>query len=136
MSLADRAGRSRSAFARQFPELAEAIAAQSAQASLVLDGDIPVDIVVGDRRIYGGDARQRSRGQIDEFMVKPLRLIMESPSAAGLVSEICIGLMHAMERTLAEAGKLADATAKLAEQTLAPLTERVNLAVERFGKAI
>jgi hypothetical protein len=104
MRLADRAERSRLAFAGRFPQLADAIAAKSAQASLVLDGDVPVDILVGDRRIYGGDARQRSRGQIDEFMAKPLRLIMESPNAAGLVSEICIGLMLAMERTLAEAG--------------------------------
>ncbi len=104
MSLADRARRSRSAFARRFPQLADAIAAQSAQASLILDGDLPADILFGDRRIYGGDARQRSRAQVDEFMAKPLRLIMESPNAAGLVSEVCIGLVRAMERTLAEAG--------------------------------
>lgn len=104
MSLADRARRSRSAFAQRFPQLADAIAAQSAQASLILDGDLPADILFGDRRIYGGDARQRSRAQVDEFMAKPLRLIMESPNAAGLVSEVCIGLVRAMQRTLAEAG--------------------------------
>lgn len=104
MTLADRAARSRAAFARRFPELAEAVAAQPAHASVVFDGEVPVDILTGDRRIYGGDARPRSAAQVDDFMAKPLRLIMESPKAAGLVSEICINLMHAMERTLGEAG--------------------------------
>ena len=40
----------------------------------------------------------------------------------------------AAERTMTETGKLADASAKLAEQAFAPLTERFNVAVERFGK--
>ncbi len=40
----------------------------------------------------------------------------------------------AAERTMTETGKLADASAKLAEQAFAPITERFNLAVERFGK--
>ncbi|HUZ64060.1 MAG TPA: phasin family protein [Acetobacteraceae bacterium] len=39
-----------------------------------------------------------------------------------------------MEKTLAETGKLTDASMKLAEQAAAPLTARVNLAVETFGK--
>jgi phasin family protein len=40
----------------------------------------------------------------------------------------------AMEKTLAESGKLTDASLKLTEQTLAPLTARVSLAVEKFAK--
>lgn len=40
----------------------------------------------------------------------------------------------AMEKTLAESGKLTDASFKLTEQTLAPLTARVSLAVEKFAK--
>ena len=39
-----------------------------------------------------------------------------------------------MEKTLAESGKLTDASMKLTEQALAPLTARVSLAVEKFGK--
>ena len=39
-----------------------------------------------------------------------------------------------MEKTLAESGKLTDASLKLTEQTLAPLTARVSLAVEKFAK--
>jgi phasin family protein len=39
------------------------------------------------------------------------------------------------EKSLAESGKLTDASLKLTEQALAPLTARVTLAVEKFAKA-
>jgi len=39
-----------------------------------------------------------------------------------------------LEKTLAESGKLTDASLKLTEQTLAPLTARMSLAVEKFAK--
>jgi phasin family protein len=41
----------------------------------------------------------------------------------------------AMEKTMAESGKLSDASMKLAEQAMAPIAERVTMAVETFGKA-
>jgi phasin family protein len=40
-----------------------------------------------------------------------------------------------MEKTLAESGKLTDASMKLTEQTLAPITARVSMAVEKFAKS-
>lgn len=40
-----------------------------------------------------------------------------------------------MEKTLAESGKLTDASFKLTEQALAPITARVTLAVEKFAKS-
>ena len=40
----------------------------------------------------------------------------------------------AMEKTVAELGRLTDASVKLTEQTLAPITARVSLAVEKFAK--
>jgi phasin family protein len=40
----------------------------------------------------------------------------------------------AIEKTLAESGKLSDASLKLTGQTLAPITARVTLAVEKFAK--
>ena len=40
-----------------------------------------------------------------------------------------------MEKTVAESGKLTDASMKLTEQTLAPLTARVSLAMEKFAKS-
>ncbi len=39
------------------------------------------------------------------------------------------------EKTLAESGRLTDASIRLTEQTLAPLTARVSLAVEKFAKS-
>jgi len=39
------------------------------------------------------------------------------------------------EKTLAESGRLTDASFRLTEQTLAPLTARVSLAVEKFAKS-
>jgi phasin family protein len=39
-----------------------------------------------------------------------------------------------MEKTLAESGKLTDASFKLTEQAIAPITARVTLAVEKFAK--
>ena len=47
------------------------------------------------------------------------------------------GLARAtMEKAVAESGKLTDASMKLTEQTLAPLTARVNLAMEKFAKTV
>ncbi len=40
-----------------------------------------------------------------------------------------------MEAAMTESGKLTDASMKLAEQTFAPITARVTLAVEKFGRA-
>lgn len=40
-----------------------------------------------------------------------------------------------LEKTMAESGKLTDASIKLTEQALAPITARVTLAVEKFAKA-
>jgi phasin family protein len=40
-----------------------------------------------------------------------------------------------LEKTLAESGRLTDASVKLTEQTLAPITARMSLAVEKFAKS-
>jgi phasin family protein len=40
------------------------------------------------------------------------------------------------EKTLAESGRITDASMKLAEQTIAPLTARVTLAVEKFARTV
>lgn len=41
----------------------------------------------------------------------------------------------AFEKTVADSGRLTDATMKLAEQAIAPLTARMTLAVETFAKS-
>ncbi len=51
------------------------------------------------------------------------------------VFELQAGLARAtMEKTLAESGRLTDASLKLTEQTMAPITARVTLADEKFAK--
>ncbi|HEX2939814.1 MAG TPA: phasin family protein [Rhodopila sp.] len=40
-----------------------------------------------------------------------------------------------LEKTIAESGKLTDASLRLTEQALAPLTARVTVAVEKLAKA-
>ena len=42
----------------------------------------------------------------------------------------------AIEKTLAESGKLTDASVKLTEQVMAPITARVTMAVEKFAKPV
>jgi phasin family protein len=41
-----------------------------------------------------------------------------------------------MEKAVAESGKLTDASLKLAEQTFAPITARMSVAVETFGRTV
>jgi phasin family protein len=41
-----------------------------------------------------------------------------------------------VEKAVAETGKLTDASMKLAEQTFAPITARISIAAERFGRAV
>ena len=51
--------------------------------------------------------------------------------------ELQAGLARStMEKTMAESGRLTDASLKLTEQAMAPITARVTLAVEKFGKAV
>jgi phasin family protein len=40
-----------------------------------------------------------------------------------------------LEKTVSESGKLTDASMKLTEQAMAPLTARFSLAMEKFAKA-
>ena len=43
---------------------------------------------------------------------------------------------NAVEKAMTDTGRIADASMKLAEQTIAPLSARVTLAVEKFGKPV
>jgi flagellin glycosyltransferase Maf-like protein/6-hydroxymethylpterin diphosphokinase MptE-like protein len=104
MSPADRAVRSRAAFAERFPEIAASIDLTPPQSTVIRAGEEPDDIVIGDRHVYGGDARGRTAEQVATFMKKPLRLIMETPRSAGLVSEICIGLQWTLEDVIERSG--------------------------------
>ena len=98
------AERSRAAFVDRFPEVMKSLQAMAPIGAVVSEHDDAVDIMVGEKRIYGGDARRFAEEQVSAFMKKPLRLFMEEPGAAGLVSKICIRMVTAIRKEIAAAG--------------------------------
>lgn len=75
-----------------------------------------------------------AQASIDESMsaFKALTGVKSLKDAFELQSSLA---RSAMEKSLAESGKLTDASFKLTEQALAPITARVTVAVEKFAKA-
>jgi phasin family protein len=74
-----------------------------------------------------------AKASMDESMsaFKALSSVKSLKDALELQSSFA---RSAMEKSLAESGKLTDASFKLTEQALAPITARVTVAVEKFGK--
>ena len=74
-----------------------------------------------------------AQAQLDETMatVKALSSVKSLKEAMDMQSTLA---KTAMEKMLAETGKLTDASMKLAEQAMAPITARVTLATEKFGR--
>jgi hypothetical protein len=96
---------SRAAFATRFPGgAAELDAIEAPATSVVMEDGVAVDVVVADAQLYGGDAVGFAEEQVTAFMKKPLRLFMENPGSAGLVSEICVRLLNALKDELTERG--------------------------------
>ena len=105
MSDASRVERSRASFAKQFPELmARLERAGSKRSSAVIEGGVAVDLVVDERRVYGGDAQQFTRQQVAAFIEKPLRIVVQRPSSAGLVSEISLRFVKETTRWIEAEG--------------------------------
>jgi hypothetical protein len=101
----DFAERSRAAFAARFPGgAAELDAIVAPDTSAVIEDGVAVDVVVADAQLYGGNAVGFAAEQVSAFMKKPLRLFMENPGSAGLVSEICVRLLNALKDELTERG--------------------------------
>ena len=75
-----------------------------------------------------------AQAQLDETLatVKALAGVKSLKEAVDLQTTLA---RASAEKVATEASKLTDASLKLAEQTLAPLTARVNLAVEKFSHA-
>jgi phasin family protein len=75
-----------------------------------------------------------AQAQIDETVatVKALSSVKSLKEAIDLQTALT---KTAFEKAVAEGGKITDASVKLAEQALAPLTARVTLAAEKFGRA-
>jgi phasin family protein len=76
-----------------------------------------------------------AQAQLDETMatVKALSSVKSLKEAMEIQSTLA---KTAMEKMLAETGKLTDASMKLAEQAMAPITARVTLATEKFGRTV
>jgi phasin family protein len=76
-----------------------------------------------------------AQAQMDETMatVKALSTVKSVKEAVELQTALA---KTAMEKLMAETGKLTDASMKLAEQAFAPITERVTLATEKFGRPV
>ncbi|MGH7124223.1 MAG: motility associated factor glycosyltransferase family protein, partial [Stellaceae bacterium] len=99
------AERSRAAFVGSFPELAaELETIHESHMSVVIEDGAAVDIVAGETRLYGGNARGFAEAQVAAFVKKPLRLFMENPGAVGLISEICVRMMTSVKTELSERG--------------------------------
>jgi phasin family protein len=81
----------------------------------------------------GKQVAATAQGSMEETMatVKALATVKSLKDAIDLQTGFA---RTTIEKTLAESGKLTDASIKLTEQTLAPITARVSMAVEKFAK--
>lgn len=76
-----------------------------------------------------------AQAQVDQTMatLKALAAVKSLKEAIELQSSLA---RASVEKAVAETGKLTDASLKLAEQTWAPITARVSLVAERFGRTV
>jgi hypothetical protein len=87
------AGPSRDAFAALLPSYATAAVSEEVRSSLVCRDGVAVDISLGGRPFYSGDAREIATRQVKEFLEQPLRLVMGSFNDAGLLTPLCAKLV-------------------------------------------
>jgi phasin family protein len=83
---------------------------------------------------FGKTFAATAQAQLDHTMNtwKALTGVKSLKEAIDLQADLA---RNSVETVVAETGKLTDASMKLAEQALAPITARVTLAVEKFGRA-
>ena len=76
-----------------------------------------------------------AQASMDETManVKALSTVKSIKEAMELQTSFT---KTSFEKLVAETGKLTDASMKLAEQALAPITERVTIATEKFARPV
>ena len=77
---------------------------------------------------------QSAQAQIDGTMstMRAMASVKSVHEAIELQSTLA---RNAVEKVVLDGGKLTDASMKLAEQTMAPITERMTYVAERFGRA-
>jgi len=76
-----------------------------------------------------------AQAQLDETVstFKAMTTVKSLKEAMDLQSTLA---RNSLDKAVAETGKMTDASLKLAEQALAPITARVTLAVEKFGRTV
>ena len=81
----------------------------------------------------GKTVADSAQAQIEHTMstFKALAAVKSLREAAELQSNLA---RTAFEKAVADGGKITDASLKLAEQALAPITARMTVAAERFGR--
>jgi len=92
--------RSQQAFDTLFPAYGRT-ESRAALASVIFSEGDAIDINLGDRLLYGGDAREISARQVKEFLDKPLRLVANDLNEAGLMTPLCAKMV---KRLLEEIG--------------------------------
>lgn len=95
--------RSRTAFLERFPRLAQTDAGEEAQSSIVFEKGKAIDIVLGDRRIYGDDAQEITICQLKDFFEQPLRLVIQDFGNAGLATPLCAKMISRLLGVIREA---------------------------------
>ncbi len=103
----DRGARRERSWSSAFPTLAARLERRRRVPVGGRDGEWrgAVDIRIDERSLYGGDAGTFAPEQVAAYLEKPLRLFMNSPDAAGLVSPICIRLVKALDDHLNAEGR-------------------------------
>lgn len=83
----------------------------------------------------GKQVAATAQAQMDQTVAtfKALAGVKSFKEAVDLQSNLA---RSTVEKAVSETGKLTDFSLKLAEQTLAPITARVTLAVEKFGRPV
>ena len=99
MSDASVEARSRAAFARRFPDLCRRIEQASRPGACVVEtnGEVIDFRLDGSNLVYGTDARQFSRAQVDSYMKKPLRFFMHRLDQCGIVTAVGQRLIKTLE---------------------------------------
>ncbi|MHB1304618.1 MAG: phasin family protein [Acidiphilium sp.] len=93
-------------------------------------------------QIFGAGLQGLSRHLAESAQISVEETVATAKAMAGVRSvKDALDLQAAyargvMEKAVAESGRMTDASLKLTEQTIAPLTARVTLAVEKFGAAL
>ncbi len=97
------AARSRAALVEHFPRIAASLdAPRTVNTSVETEDGEPLDIVVDGQRIYGGDARRFSQKQVEAYMKKPLRFVVQRLDTSGIVTTVGRKLIKAIEAGLRE----------------------------------